>query len=80
MEQVFNFIVNTIRSVHISILCGLYIIWGIITLIKLMDDMEKASKIGRWVKRNHARQVAYNVFKINLTLIMITACICIYLR
>ena len=80
LEQVGTNIINMIRSAHILILCGLYIIWGVIALVKLMDDMDKAAKIGRWVKRNQARQTAYNIFKINLVLIMITVCICIYIR
>ena len=80
LEQVGANIINMIRSAHVLILCALYIIWGIITLVKLMDDMDKAAKIGRWVKRNQARQTAYNIFKMNLVLIMITVCICIYIR
>lgn len=80
MEHITATIINMIRNTHILIICGLYIIWGVIALVKLMNDMEKAAKIGKWVKRNHARQTAYNIFKINLTLIMITGCICIYIR
>lgn len=73
-------IIGFINKIPSLILYGLYIIWCICSVMKLSSDMSKAAKIGKWTERNHARQVAYNIFRLNLILIMITLCVCLYVR